>query len=218
MLGAAKVPVRNRSRLLPTTAGCSANTGLIYSNIIPSLGGADATTVTATITDAAGNVYLTGSTTYSAFPTTPGVVQPMMQDGACAYQSGSPFNPPPAFPCPDAFVIKLDAQGNIIFATLLGGGGYDQATSIGLDGVGNIYLAGTTTSGNFPAPAGQPFPTIAPTFIAKLNPMGTEVLYSILLPGTGNIPLFAPYRAQCSNIRHYDFHCARRRRLCLLRG
>ena len=180
--------------LFLATAVCFANTGLVYSNIIPSLGGADSTTVTAMIADAAGNAYLTGSTNYAAFPTTPGVVQPALHSGACMNQAGSPFNPPPQFPCPDAFVIKLDPQGNIVFATLLGGGGYDQATSVAVDGAGNIYLAGTTTSGNFPAPAGQPFPTIAPTFIAKLNPSATAVLYSTLLPGTGILPLSAPFQ------------------------
>lgn len=179
--------------LLLCAAGCYANAGFVYSNIIPFLGGADSTTITSTATDASGNFYLTGSTNYAAFPTTPGVVQSKLSDGACIDQAGSAFNPPPQFPCPDAFVIKLDAQAKIVFATLLGGGGYEQAKSIAVDGAGNIYIAGTTTSGNFPAPPGQPLPPRGPTFIAKLNPAGTAVLHSTLLPGTGDFPLLAPY-------------------------
>jgi uncharacterized protein (TIGR03437 family) len=171
-----------------------ANQGLQYSHILPFLGSLDSTMITAVTSDAAGNVYLAGSTENPAFPSTPGVVQPTLHDGSCQASAGSPFNPPPQFPCPDAFVIKLDAQGGIVFATLLGGGGYDQATSIASDGAGNIYIAGITTSGNFPTPVAQPFASFGPTFIAKLNPAGTTLLYLAVIPGTGTSPLLAPFQ------------------------
>ena len=174
--------------LCPTL--CRAATGLDYSSL---LNGYTSLSITAVATDASGNVYLTGSTSDPGFPATPGVIQTQLHGGSCQSSAGSPFNPPPTFLCPDAFVIKLNAQGGIVFATLFGGGGYDQATSIGMDSARNIYISGITTSGNLPGlPASAPA-VITPTFIAKLNPTATEVLYLTLLPGTGFLPLFAPF-------------------------
>jgi len=160
-----------------------AATGLVYSHILPPLG----VHITAMTTDSAGNVYVTGSTQYSLFPATPGVVQTKFAGGDCSYPV-LPGQPPQGFTCPDAFVIKLDAQGNVVFATLLGGAGFDEATSIALDGAGNIYIAGITTSFNFPQAAGMRFAGRGPTFLAKLNPTGTALLYTALIQGTGDLP------------------------------
>jgi uncharacterized protein (TIGR03437 family) len=165
--------------------------GPAYSRIIPSLGSTSDTKITAVSTDAAGNVYLTGSTQSLSFPSTAGVVQPNWGGGSCNL-GGSPFNPPPTFLCPDAFVVKLDAQGNMVFATYLGGGGYDQGTAIGTDAAGNIYVAGITT--RFPTTAGSKYSGGA-TFIAKLNPTGTALLYTASIPGTGLLPFQAPFEA-----------------------
>jgi uncharacterized protein (TIGR03437 family) len=142
-------------------------------------------------TDAAGNVYLTGYTESSSFPTTPGVVQPKWGGGSCN-NGGSPFNPPPTFNCPNTFVIKLDAQGNMVFATYLGGANFNQGTSVGVDSAGNIYVAGITTG--FPTIPGSKFSGGA-TFIAKLNPTGTALLYTASIPGTGLMPFRAPFQS-----------------------
>src|ERR1700694_5970582 len=165
--------------------------GFVYSNILPSLGSPASTTITAMTKDSAGNVYVIGSTTNEAFPVTPGVVQPKFAGGLC--QSNPPTFPPNFFPCPDAFVIKLDPQGRIVFSTFLGGSGSDQATSIGVDGAGNIYIAGIATSSNFPRSAGSLFGGPGPTFLAKLNPTGTALLYTAFIPGTGDLPLRTPF-------------------------
>jgi len=144
-------------------------------------------------TDSAGNVYLTGSTG-QFFTATPDVVQPNFNGGSCTY-GGSPFMPPDNFPCPDAFVIKLDANGNVVFATFLGGTGWDQGTSIGVDGKGNIYVAGVTNGYRWPNPPDSAFKGPAATFIAKLNPSGTALLYLNFLPGTGLLPFAAPFQS-----------------------
>ena len=68
------------------------------------------------------------------FPATPGVVQQQWGGGICTF-GGLPSQQQ-VFPCPDAFVIKLDARGQVAFATYLGGFGFDQATSIGVDAAG----------------------------------------------------------------------------------
>jgi hypothetical protein len=50
----------------------------------------------------------------------------------------------------DAFVSKIDSNGNLVTVTYLGGGGNEVATSVKVDSVGNVYLSGYTTSSNFP--------------------------------------------------------------------
>jgi uncharacterized protein (TIGR03437 family) len=140
-------------------------------------------------TDPAGNVYVTGYTMNEAFPVTPGVVQPKFAGGICILSPSIPLN---FTICPDAFVVKVDARGQLAFATYLGGSGWDAATSIGVDGVGNIYIAGNTTSFNFPRSAGARFGGPGPTFIAKLNPTGTTLLYTASIPGTGDLPFQMP--------------------------
>jgi hypothetical protein len=42
----------------------------------------------------------------------------------------------------DIFLVKLDAAGNFSWAGNVGGGAYDESTSVGVDGAGNIYLSG----------------------------------------------------------------------------
>jgi uncharacterized protein (TIGR03437 family) len=149
--------------------------------------------ITAAAVDAAGNVYLTGSTEDASFQTTPGVVQPNFGGGTCVSYFGGPLNPS-GYTCDDAIVVKLDPMGNLVFATFLGGGGLDDGTAIAVDVSGNIYVAGTTSASsqnvpnNFPVTSGAAFnftneSAFAPLgFIAKLNPSGTRLLYSTLIP------------------------------------
>jgi uncharacterized protein (TIGR03437 family) len=173
---------------LTLCAACSAQDGLVYSRIFPMRGNQNDTAVTAMTTDAAGNVYLMGWTEEPGLPVTPGVVQPKFGGGSCTYGSngaGTP-TPPATFPCPDAFLVKLDTHGKVVFATYLGG---YQATSIGLDGIGNIYVAGTDTG--FATIPGSKF-TGGATFIVKLNPTATQFLYTASIPGTGSLPFNMP--------------------------
>jgi len=144
-------------------------------------------------TDSAGNVYLTGSTD-QFFASTPGVVQPNYSGGVCTFGS-TPFSPPNNFPCPDAFVMKLDSSGNVVFATFLGGTGWEQGNSIAVDAEGNIYVAGITTGNRFPNAPDSVFKGSGPTFIAKLNPAGTAYLFLDFIPGTGSLPFQSPFLA-----------------------
>jgi len=133
--------------------------------------------------DAAGNIYLTGWTEEPSLPVTAGVVQSKFGGGGC---SNGPNTTP--FTCPDAFVVKLDSASNVVFATYLGTG-YTQATSIGLDAAGNIYVAGITTG--FSTIAGSKY-TGGATFIVKLNPSASALLYTASIPGTGSLPFAMP--------------------------
>ncbi len=120
--------------------------------------------------DGAGNAYVTGYTASTNFPT--------MNPFQPANGGGS-----------DAFVTKLNSAGSaVVYSTYLGGSGNDFAGGIAVDSAGNAYLEGKTFSTNFP--------TMNPwqaangggwdAFVAKLNSVGSALVYSTYLGGSGN--------------------------------
>jgi hypothetical protein len=88
----------------------------------------------------------------------------------------------------DVFISKLTADGSaLVFSTYLGGISFDAGEAIALDSLGNIYVAGTTGSVNFPiVNAFQP--QLAFGFIAKLNPSGSALIYSTFFGGASTFP------------------------------
>jgi beta-propeller repeat-containing protein len=79
----------------------------------------------------------------------------------------------------------------LAYSTYLGGNFADQGLGIAVDGAGNAYITGITTSANFPvanAFQGSPrkdssgIPT-GEVFIAKLNPAGNQLIYSTYFGG-----------------------------------
>ena len=92
----------------------------------------------------------------------------------------------------DAFVARLSADGNtLLFGSYLGGGGgslgYPEAAqAIALDWQGNAYLAGVTSSTNFPLllPLQSSLDGETDAFVAKVNASGT-LAYSTYLGGSG---------------------------------
>jgi beta-propeller repeat-containing protein len=129
--------------------------------------------------DSAGNAYITGFTNSTDFPTPSGFQIALV--GVC---SGG-------LPCNDAFVAKLDPTGaTLLYGTYLGGSGSDVGLGIAVDGGGNAHVTGGTFSPNFPttASAVQPAPTAGGSreaFVTKLNPLGTGLVYSTYLGGSG---------------------------------
>ncbi|HXA85012.1 MAG TPA: SBBP repeat-containing protein, partial [Candidatus Dormibacteraeota bacterium] len=119
--------------------------------------------------DAQGNIYVTGDTFSTDFPTTAGSVQP-----ACAGCSATTPN--------DAFVTKLNPTGTaLVYSTFLGGTSFDFAESVGVDSNGNAIVAGVTGSPDFPAV--NPISTFFGTgnshlFISSLSPTGSTLNYS----------------------------------------
>jgi len=91
------------------------------------------------------------------------------------------------FSGPDAFVTKLSAGGaSQVYSTYLGGQVDDQALSIALDGSGNAYVTGSSTSSDFPtANAIQAVNVFTDAFITKLNASGSALVYSTFLGGDG---------------------------------
>ena len=55
----------------------------------------------------------------------------------------------------DGFVARLNAAGSgLVYATYLGGSGFDDAGAIAVDAAGNAYVAGSTPSPDFPTTPG----------------------------------------------------------------
>jgi hypothetical protein len=48
----------------------------------------------------------------------------------------------------------LDPAGNIVFSTYFGGAGTEICDAVQIDSAGKIYLAGSTTSSDFPVTPG----------------------------------------------------------------
>lgn len=120
--------------------------------------------------DSSGNTYLTGATSSSDFPKTSAGL-PYTAGGYCSI--GSPFYK--SYPCPDAFVTKLNSDGSLGYSTYLGGSSGDVGVGISVDGTGNAYVVGSTSSQNFPTTAGVLQPTAhenGEIFVAKLNTSG----------------------------------------------
>jgi murein DD-endopeptidase MepM/ murein hydrolase activator NlpD len=90
----------------------------------------------------------------------------------------------------DAFVARLAPDGNRLdFSTYLGGSGRDDARSVVINAVGETYIAGRTTSSDFPVTAGA-FSAerngFADTYVAKLNADGSGLIYATYLGGSSN--------------------------------
>jgi uncharacterized protein (TIGR03437 family) len=161
-----------------------AGTAVLYSTYV---GGIGKDAATAIALDARGNAYISGLTgSLTTFPTTAGALQ--RTPGGTTAQS--------VFPLGDAFVTKLNAAGTaLVYSTLLGGNRDDAAGSIAVDGEGNAYVTGFTLSTNFPVTTaayrttfqGSGGNTILPggdAFAAKLNPLGTQLVYATYLGGS----------------------------------
>lgn len=142
------------------------------------LGGNGTDAVTAVQFDQNGIVYVAG------YITTGGLEQ---SGGAMLEEFGGSV---------DAFLAKLDPRqaggASLVYFTFFGGSGEDRAKALALDASGFIYLAGSTTSSNFPlagaTPQTAPGSTETPdAFVVKLHPAlnGTESLfYSTFLGGS----------------------------------
>jgi uncharacterized protein (TIGR03437 family) len=150
-----------------------------------------------TAIDGVGNLYI-GLTNGGGLTATAGAAQTLYGGGTpgeCTAGSGTPAavaNPkigigPPIepIPCTDAFLTKLDPNGNVIYGTYLGGPLNDGATAVAVDTAGALYVAGST-AGSFPTTANAPIPDsgYSATFAAKLNPSGSSFVYATYLPAT----------------------------------
>src|SRR5580700_5185319 len=116
--------------------------------------------VQAVAVDSQGNSYLTGTVTANSFTATTGVFQPQYAGGTC--YGGGGIGPPEAIPCHNAFVIKLNPSGAVVFATYLGGASSADGEAIAVDSEGNVYVTGIVGGAGFPVTPGSAFAGSAP--------------------------------------------------------
>ena len=132
----------------------------------------------AAVVDSEGNLYLAGGTGVD-FPVTPG-----------AYDTT--HNSPKRG---DVGVAKVDANGNLIWATYLGGPKEDYAYVCAVNDRGELYVSGragegfpTTSSAfdeTFNGGVGNNVHDAADAFITKLSSDGSRLIYSTYLGGSG---------------------------------
>jgi hypothetical protein len=167
----------------------ASGSALLYSTL---LGGSEGEVAAGIAVDSAGNAYVAGGTSSADFPTA-GAFQISIGSSTCTHQGKT-------FPCPDAFVTKLNPTGSaLVYSSFLGGSDIDAAFGIAVDAAGNAYVAGATISTDFPTLS--PFqsanaggicgPTraehpCADAFVSKLNPAGSALAYSTYLGGNGD--------------------------------
>jgi hypothetical protein len=122
--------------------------------------------------DGSGNAYVTGQTKSTNFPTVP----------ANSTTNTGGF---------DVFVSKIAANGaSLLYSTYIGGSGNDSGNAIAVDGSGNAYVAGgTTSSTNFPTHLA--FQSTfgggsVDAFVLELASSGGSLIFSTYLGGTGD--------------------------------
>ncbi len=144
-------------------------TALVYSTFLGGSGGDYAEGIAV---DGAGQAYIAGWTRSTDYPVTAGALD-------ASYNGGES----------DAFVSALNAAGTAaLYSTYLGGGGYEFAYGIAVDGAGRAYVTGGTSSADYPVTAGAYARELsggADAFASALGAGGATPVYSTLLGGSG---------------------------------
>jgi thiamine transporter ThiT len=137
------------------------------------LGGIADDRATAVAVDASGSAYITGSTYSPNFPVI-SAFQPKLGGGQ------------------DAFAAKIGSSGSaLLYSTYVGGsagtvGAPETGTGIAVDSAGYAYVAGTTSSSNFPTsnPYQSSLHGSQDGFVLKLSVAGNALVYSTYLGGS----------------------------------
>jgi hypothetical protein len=124
--------------------------------------------------DGAGNAYITGDTGSSE------ATFPVMSGPDLSYNGGGN----------DAYVARVNAAGTALdYCGYIGGSNGENGWGIAVDGVGNVYVMGGTSSteATFPVIVGPDlsYNGKCDAFVAKVNSEGTALLYSGYIGGDG---------------------------------
>jgi hypothetical protein len=163
----------------PFQAAKAGNSDVFVTKLSPSgntlsystyLGGTYGDAGSAIAVDSTGAAYVAGETNSDDFPT---------QNPFQATNAG--FS--------DVFVTKLSPSGNTLsYSTYLGGSAFDDVWAIAVDSTGAAYVAGYTSSTDFPTQ--NPFQATKAgsldVFVTKLSPSGNTLSYSTYLGGSGD--------------------------------
>lgn len=127
------------------------------------------------IKDNSGNVYVTGGTPGTNYPSTPGSYDVTFNGGSR-----------------DVFVFKLDnTASTLLYSTFLGGNNDDYSSTLAIDTATNeVYVTGGAWSSNFPSTPGV-YQSVnaggqADIFVVKLNSTGSALLFSTFVGGSGD--------------------------------
>jgi MYXO-CTERM domain-containing protein len=185
-----RVPVSvNAAGRFPTTTGAFQTTcpigvhgyvakltpagdALVYATYLHSTGANHNEDMTGIAVDSAGSAYVVGSTDAATFPTTVG-----------AYQTASAGSN-------DTLVVKLNAAGSALaYSTYLGGTSADIGRAIALDAAGDAFVAGYTSSTDFPTTTDAPEQTYPgassyDAFAARLDAAGAVLTWGTYLGGS----------------------------------
>lgn len=118
--------------------------------------------------DASGGVVVAGDNEIPDFPITAGAFQTNIAIGI------------------HAFATRFNSTGGLVFSTFLGGSSFDSAQAAAFDPAGNVIVAGTTESADFPVTPGAfqtSFQGNVDGFIVRLDPTGKHLTYGTYLGG-----------------------------------
>jgi gliding motility-associated-like protein len=175
----------------------AAGTTRLFSTYV---GGSNSEAPHSLIVDAADNLHIMGSTSSSGYPTTPGCYDASFNGGSNISMNGIAYTAGV-----DIVVTKFNPTGSALLAsTFVGGTSNDGANTaatlnynyadqmrgeIILDGSGNVYVASSTNSNNFPTTPGSMDQTLNGTqdgCAFKLNSTLSTLLWGTYLGGTSN--------------------------------
>lgn len=116
--------------------------------------------------DSSNNVYMGGTTFSSNLPVTSGAWRSSLVGGQ------------------DSFCIKMNSSGSTLgYCTYVGGGSGEIATGVAVDSSGNAFMAGYTSSSDFPVSSGAAATSMSGSgsysgYVVKLNSTGSARTYA----------------------------------------
>jgi hypothetical protein len=138
-----------------------------------------------------GNIYIVGTTQGSPASSFPdAATAPQTLIGPLTLTTSSPAH---------IFVAEINPfTSTVLYETFIGGSGSDSSIGISVDGQGDAFVVGNTTSTDFPT-QGEYYQqlseakstqcasiTCTSVFVSELNPQGSSLTYSSYLSGNGN--------------------------------
>ncbi len=153
-------------------------TALVYSTF---LGGIENDFPAGIALDSAGSAYVAGTTMSQNFPTTPGALETVPVLGS--FQ--------------DMYLTKVSVDGTALsYSTFLGSSGIEDANGIALDGMGGVYLLGTSQGLFYPTTAGAyqtsnprgSNPGLSALVISKIDFNNPTTCSASVSPQSQNVP------------------------------
>ncbi|GAB4149363.1 MAG: hypothetical protein Fur0021_10250 [Candidatus Promineifilaceae bacterium] len=115
--------------------------------------------------DGDGNAYVGGTTDSADFGVTPGAYD-------TSYGGGT-----------DGFLLKVDADGNLVYSTFLGGSDFDTVLAVAVDEGGRAYVTGSTWSNDFIGTVIGPAANRS-AYVARLNADGSNLDRGVIIGGS----------------------------------